>query len=340
MNEWPIVTLKDVFGIARGGSPRPIDCFITDDPNGINWIMIADASDSSKYITKTKKRIKQSGVSRSRLVNPGDFLLTNSMSFGRPYIMKISGCIHDGWLVLSPQHENVDQDYFYHLLRSDVVYAEFKRRAAGATVKNLNIDLVKDIKIPLPPLPEQKRIAAILDKAEELRGLRRRALEQLDAMVQSIFLEMFGDPVANPKGYSLMPMGSLFSSSPIFGTMIPPVAEPLTWLSLRVANIQNWKLDLSDPKYVELPSDMIDRFTVHEGDLLMARAIASVDHLGKCIVAHPAGQKWAFDSHLMRLRLEESSRTRIYSCVAYDIRWAQAFSQRIAKIYCTVQYQY
>jgi type I restriction enzyme, S subunit len=91
-------------------------------------------------------------VKRSRVVQPGDFLLTNSMSFGRPYIMNTSGCIHDGWLVLSPRHQNVSPDFFYHSLGSDFVYAEFVRRAAGATVKNLNIDLVKSVQVPLPPL--------------------------------------------------------------------------------------------------------------------------------------------------------------------------------------------
>jgi type I restriction enzyme, S subunit len=79
--------------------------------------------------------------------------------------------------------------------------------------------------------------------------------------------------------------------------MIPPVSILLTWLSLRVANVQNWKLDLNDRNCVELPSDVIERYTVQLGDLLMARAIASVDHLGKCIVANPGDQKWTFDSH-------------------------------------------
>lgn len=208
MSEWPQVALKDIFRIARGGSPRPIDRFITDDPNGINWIMIADASGSSKYITKTKKRIKPSGASRSRLVKPGDFLLTNSMSFGRPYILKISGCIHDGWLVLSPERDDVDQDYFYHLFGSDAVYAEFKKRAAGATVKNLNIDLVKNIRIPLPPITQQKRIASILDKAEELRELRRQALRELDAIAQSIFIEMFGGSIETSKNSVVSSLGS------------------------------------------------------------------------------------------------------------------------------------
>jgi type I restriction enzyme S subunit len=152
--------------------------------------MISDATESGKYINSTKKRIREEGVKRSRVVQPGDFLLTNSMSFGRPYIMNISGCIHDGWLVLSPRHQNVSPDFFYHLLGSDFVYAEFVRRAAGATVKNLNIDLVKGVQVPLPPMEEQRRIAEVLDRAEALRTKRRATLSQLDTLTQSIFLDL------------------------------------------------------------------------------------------------------------------------------------------------------
>ena len=191
MSNWPLLSLGEIFDIARGGSPRPIDQFITSDDDGVNWIMIGDTVEGSKYITKTKKRIKPSGVPRSRLVKPGDFLLTNSMSFGRPYIMKTHGCIHDGWLVLSPKKPNVDPNFFYHLLGSDAVYAEFSRLAAGATVKNLNIDLVVGVKVHLPPLPEQRRIAAILDQADALRTKRREALAKIDEMAQAIFVEMF-----------------------------------------------------------------------------------------------------------------------------------------------------
>jgi type I restriction enzyme S subunit len=198
MSGWPLLTLGEVFDIARGGSPRPIDDFITEDPAGINWILIGDASEGSKYITGTKKRIRPEGAQRSRAVKPGDFLLTNSMSFGKPYIMRTSGCIHDGWLVLSPRRGDVDADFYYHLLSSNAVYSEFERRAAGATVKNLNIDLVRGVKIPLPPLPEQRRIAEILDKADALRAKRRAALVRLDTLTQSIFLDMFGENLDAP----------------------------------------------------------------------------------------------------------------------------------------------
>lgn len=203
MSAWPLVPLGEIFEIARGGSPRPIDDYITDADDGVNWISIADASDSAKYIERTKRRIRPEGVARSRLVAPGDFLLTNSMSFGRPYIMRTSGCIHDGWLVLGKKREGIDQDFFYRLLGSDTVYAAFSRLAAGATVKNLNIDLVKGVEVPVPPIDEQRRIAAILDKADALRSQRRQALAELDKLAQVVFVELFGTLEAPTPGASV-----------------------------------------------------------------------------------------------------------------------------------------
>ena len=195
---WSQVKLEEIFEIARGGSPRPISEFITSNPDGLNWISIKDASNSGKYITKTKQRIKKDGLAKSRLVKPGDFLLTNSMSFGRPYIMKTTGCIHDGWLVLCGDLERINQDYFYYLLGSDLLHAKFSKLAAGAVVKNLNINLVKGLKVPLPPLAEQKKIAAILDAADLLRQKDAQLIETYNALSQSLFLDMFGDPVTNP----------------------------------------------------------------------------------------------------------------------------------------------
>ncbi len=193
---WPTVALGEVFDIARGGSPRPIAKYITTESDGLNWIKIGDASVGGKYIRQTKEKIRPEGLSKTRSVRPGDFLLTNSMSFGRPYIVDTHGCIHDGWLVLKPQPDfPVNADYFYHLLSSESIYRRFASRAGGSTVRNLNIDIVAGIDVPLPPLAEQRRIAAILDKADELRRKRQRALHVLNGLTQSIFLEMFGSPL-------------------------------------------------------------------------------------------------------------------------------------------------
>lgn len=165
--DWKIKTLDELCHIARGGSPRPIKQFITNAPDGVNWIKISDASSSSKYIYETKEKIKPNGIKHSRLVNEGDFILSNSMSFGRPYIMRTSGCIHDGWLVLKDKSGLFYQDYLYYFLGSNTTYKQFDILAAGSTVRNLNIALVRGVKVTLPPLPEQKRIVAILDEAFE-----------------------------------------------------------------------------------------------------------------------------------------------------------------------------
>jgi len=162
---WEIKRLEELCNIARGGSPRPIKQFLTDAADGVNWIKISDASASSKYIYETKEKIKPAGIKRSRIVRENDFLLSNSMSFGRPYIMKTTGCIHDGWLVLKDKSGLFDQNYLYHFLGSGVAYKQFESRASGSTVRNLNIDLVKSVEVVLPPLPEQRRIVAILDEA-------------------------------------------------------------------------------------------------------------------------------------------------------------------------------
>ena len=111
---WEVKKLGDVCIIERGGSPRPINAYLTDSADGINWIKIGDASEGSKYITSTKERIKPEGVKKSRMVHKGDFILSNSMSFGRPYILNIDGCIHDGWLVIHDKNNVFDKSYLYY----------------------------------------------------------------------------------------------------------------------------------------------------------------------------------------------------------------------------------
>ena len=164
---WCWVSLSDVCNVARGGSPRPIKEYLTDDKNGINWIKIGDADKDGKYINSTKEKILPSGASKSRMVHKGDFLLTNSMSFGRPYILNIDGCIHDGWLVISPIHKTYDPEFLYYLLSSGFAYSQFTEAASGGVVSNLNSDKVGNSLFPLPPQSEQKRIVSELDKLFE-----------------------------------------------------------------------------------------------------------------------------------------------------------------------------
>lgn len=187
--------LGDVCEIQRGGSPRPIKSFITEDQNGLNWIKIGDVSPDGKYITKTADKIKQSGLSKTRQVFAGDFLLSNSMSFGRPYILRINGCIHDGWLVLRGFKNTFSEEYFYYLLRSDFVQDQFNKLAHGSTVRNLNTEAVAMVEVCNASFPVQREVVARLDaaktKKEKLVAAARRGRETAALMRKAILKEAF-----------------------------------------------------------------------------------------------------------------------------------------------------
>lgn len=209
MSKWEKVKLGDVCDVERGGSPRPIEKFITEDPNGINWIKIGDASPDSKYITETKQKIITSGMKKSRYVQPGDFLLSNSMSFGRPYILKTDGCIHDGWLLLRDKNNFYHKEFLYYVLSSKSIYEKFKSLAVGGVVNNLNSTIVKQVELPFPPKDTQKQIAKTLDTAAELLAMRKQQLAELDSLIKSVFYEMFGDPFENPREWEVCRLSDL-----------------------------------------------------------------------------------------------------------------------------------
>ena len=159
-------TLGEIMQIVRGASPRPIQKFLTE-KDGVNWIKIGDVSPNDKYITKTKEKITQEGANKSRHLKPDDFILSNSMSFGRPYILKIDGCIHDGWIAMSDYEDYVTSGYLYVVLNTDATQRYWKKKANnGGAMSNLNSDIVRDTPIPLPSLQEQSRIVSILDEFE------------------------------------------------------------------------------------------------------------------------------------------------------------------------------
>lgn len=167
-NDWETVQLGTKASVLRGGSPRPIETFLTNDPDGINWIKIGDVGVGAKYIRQTEEKIIPEGAARSRKVYAGDFLLSNSMSFGRPYILQIDGCIHDGWLVIQEYQDTFDTDYLYYALNAAYVIEQYKSMAAGSSVLNLNKDIVKRVNVAVPSRGEQKKIAEALTGVDDM----------------------------------------------------------------------------------------------------------------------------------------------------------------------------
>lgn len=174
--DWEQRKFGELVTIERGGSPRPIDKFITNDENGLNWVKIGDAPEHGNYITQTKEKIRPEGLSKTREVHPGDLVLSNSMSFGRPYIMAIDGCIHDGWLAIRDTKKNFELKFLCTLLGTDGMLNQYKAMAAGSTVNNLNKELVGGTTVEFPMMEEQIKIGDYFTTIDHLITLHHHKL--------------------------------------------------------------------------------------------------------------------------------------------------------------------
>lgn len=188
---WEQRKFSELVIIERGGSPRPIDDYITDSPNGLNWVKIGDAPEQGNYITKTAEKIKPEGLSKTREVHPGDLILSNSMSFGKPYIMGIDGCIHDGWLAIREVQKNFDLKFLCVLLGTKQMLEQYKSMAAGSTVNNLNKELVGNTTVCYPSMEEQKCLGEYFDKLDTLITLHQRKCDTLQILKKSMMQKLF-----------------------------------------------------------------------------------------------------------------------------------------------------
>ena len=188
---WEQRKFSDTVLIERGGSPRPIEEYITTAADGLNWVKIGDAPAQGNYITKTSEKIKPSGLSKTRQVEPGDLILSNSMSFGKPYIMAISGCIHDGWLLIRNTQNLFDLKFLCCLLGTEQMLIQYRASAAGSTVNNLNKELVGNTTVKYPSLPEQVQLGTFFSTIDDLITLHQRKYDKLQNVKKSMLEKMF-----------------------------------------------------------------------------------------------------------------------------------------------------
>ena len=299
MTRWPTKPLGELVDFVGGGTPR------RDRPDywggEIPWASVKDLQSQSLETTLETITAKGLANSASNLIPQGTVIIASRVGLGKVAINLKPVAINQDLKALTPRSSDLSPRYLLLFLLSKAEYLE--RTGVGATVKGLTLADYQKLDIVLPPLTQQERIVKLLDEADELRKLRAQADCRTTDLIPTLFNEIFGDPSINPQDFPISRIGELCEMSPNYGTMVPARADEGEWLSLRVANIQDGLIDLTDQKFVNLPVEMLERHTVKDGDLLLARAIGSKDHLGKCIVARPGNHKWAFDSHLMRIRL-------------------------------------
>lgn len=187
--EWREHKFGELCDISRGASPRPIKDYISDE--GMPWVKIADATASgSKFITKTKEKIKLEGVSKSVTVRPGDLILSNSATPGLPRFMKIEACIHDGWMLLK-NFRGLDKEFAYWLLLHERM--NLVAQGNGSVFTNLKTDILRNHRVSIPELKQQKAIAKLLNSLSDKIQNTVEINQTLEQMAQTIFKSWFVD---------------------------------------------------------------------------------------------------------------------------------------------------
>lgn len=188
-SNWNEVKIDDICSIRRGASPRPIQKYISE--RGIPWVKIADATSSnSRFINETKEFIIEEGKEKSRYIEKGTLILSNSATPGLPKFMNINGCVHDGWLILDGFKGVYDNFLYYNLIENRIKLLSLSN---GSVFRNLKTDIVKNFNIKLPPLEEQKAIAKILSDLDEKIEVNNKINKNLEEMAQAIFKQWFVD---------------------------------------------------------------------------------------------------------------------------------------------------
>ena len=309
---WEQRKLGELVVIERGGSPRPIDEYITDDTNGLNWVKIGDAPSLGRYISKTSEKIKPEGLSKTRQVHPGDLILSNSMSFGRPYIMAIEGCIHDGWLLIRDEPKSFDPMYLCHMLGTPKMLNQYRMLASGSTVNNLNKELVSNASILMPCKSEQKVIGQFFNHLDDLITLHQRKYDKLVVFKKSMLEKMFpkdGESVPEIRfagftdPWEQRKLGDVadIKTGP-FGTLLH--AEDYVDDGIPIVTTEHFKTGVLPkdkegiPRVSEEDAKRLEQYRAKEGDILFSR-VGSVDANAQVF----AGQDgWLFSGRVLRAR--------------------------------------
>lgn len=233
---WQVAPLGEVCKIIAGGTPKRSEpTFWGGD---IPWVKISDMLQGK--ITETEESITAAGLdgSAAKLLPTGTVLVSIFATIGRTALLATQAATNQAIVGVVPKKpETFDLRFLQYMLAGKT--AELQRKARGVAQANINGSVLKATEIVIPPLPEQERIAAILDAADALRAKRRESIEQLDALIQSTFIDMFGDPVTNPMGWKVRPLLSLarkFCDGP-FGSNLK--SSHYTDSGIRVIRLQN-----------------------------------------------------------------------------------------------------
>ena len=246
---WPVATVGEVCEVVSGATPRTGTPDFWD--GNVPWVTPKDLSElGQKHLSDTPRKITKAGLKScsARMLPAQSVLFSSRAPIGLVAINTLPVCTNQGFKSLVPRFDLVSPDFLFWWLKAQEKHIQSKGR--GATFKEVSKKIVEDLQIPLPPLAEQKRIAGILDAADALRAKRREALAQLDTLLQSTFLDMFGDPVTNPMGWEQCVVGDVVHAAKDGPHVSPTYAESgVPFLSTR--HIKPGEVVWKDLKYID-----------------------------------------------------------------------------------------
>ncbi|MDO6718698.1 restriction endonuclease subunit S [Psychrosphaera sp. 1_MG-2023] len=279
---WPKVKLKDCCKVIGGATPKRNvpEYWESDD---VPWVTPKDVSNlTDKTLLDAPEYISQLGFDKcaTYLLPKGSILLTSRAPIGNVAIAGKDMCTNQGFKSLVAG-EGVDSTYLYYCMLTHSKHLD--ALGNGATFKEVSKKVVEEFEIPLPPLEEQKRIAAILDKADAIRRKRQQAINLADDFLRNVFLDMFGDPVTNPKGYEKVCLGQVCTIKG--GKRIPKgeklVKENTGYPYIKAGNIKNGKVNSNKLEYVpHHVREKIARYTVDAGDVCLTVVGANIGDVG------------------------------------------------------------
>jgi type I restriction enzyme S subunit len=281
------------------------------DAGSFNYIDLSSVDKDNKSIASVESHQCSEAPSRARqLVETGDVLVATV----RPNLNGVA-LIDDthhgmtastGYCVLRPKKEKIDSRFLFHWVKTDAFVQKMIDVATGANYPAVSDAKVRASSLPLPPLAEQKRIARILDAADALRAKRRESLAQLDTLLQSTFLDMFGDPVTNPMGWSdslrLGEVADIVSGLAKGRKLADQVTREVPYLA--VVNVQDRNLVLTPLKRINATENEIRRYRLQNNDLLMTEG-GDRDKLGRGTLWHNEIDECIHQNHVFRVRLHD-----------------------------------
>lgn len=300
------VSLGDYADVFNGKTPSKAEQRDTGHP----VLKIRDVDDAGRFRQKYESFVDPDFVARfqNKSVKAGDTLILNA-AHNADYVgsktffadSEVEGAIATGeWLIVRPHRSALDARFAFHWLTSSTARREIRELVKGI---HLYPKDVTRLSIPLPPLEEQKRIAAILDQADELRRKRQRALDRLNQLGQAIFIEMFGEPSTNPMGWEVVTLDKLLLAVTNGLTRRRTPGDVGSHIVLRLRDIRDGEIDFSEVNRITLDQKEQQRFEATVGDLLFIRVNGNPEYVGRCAVLTHQGERIFFNDHVMRVRV-------------------------------------